>query len=148
MDPVTTAQATFASMMKDQVGPGLRALGFKGSGQVFALPVPDHFAQVGFQRSTFSDASAVRFTVNASVIPHRMWSEARVEKPYLPAKPSASILYGSLFWQKRIGELLPAGEDKWWLLHAGQDATVVGDEVLVAIRDFVLPAMRDQIAST
>ena len=75
-------------------------------------------------------------------------SEARVEKSYLPARPSASILYGSLFWQKRIGELLAAGEDKWWLLRDGQDATVVGDEVLVAIRAFALPAMRDQITST
>ena len=148
MGTVTTAQETFASMMKDHVGPGLRALGFKGSRQVFALPVPDHFAQIGFQKSTFSDASAVRFTVNASVIPRLIWSEARVEKSHLPAIPSASILYGSLFWQKRIGKLLPAGEDKWWLLHAGQDATVVADEVLVAIRDLALPAMLDQIAST
>ena len=85
---------------------------------------------------------------DASVIPRRTWSEARVEKSYLPARPSASILYGSLFWQKRIGELLAAGEDKWWLLRDGQDATVVGDEVLVAIRAFALPAMRDQITST
>jgi hypothetical protein len=100
MGPVNAAQETFASMMKDPVGPGLRALGFKGS----------------------------------------------VQKSYLPAKPSASILYGSLFWQKRIGKLLPAGEDKWWLVHAGHDAKVVGDEVLAAIRDFALPAMQDQIA--
>ena len=75
-------------------------------------------------------------------------NKSGAEKHYLPAKPSASILYGSLFWQKRIGKLLPAGEDKWWLLHAGQDATVVADEVLVAIRDFALPAMLDQITST
>ena len=140
-----TAQETFGSMMKEHVSPELRTLGFKGSGQAFTLPDDAHFAQVGFQKSTYSDSTAVRFTMNISVIPFDAWAEARLRKPYFPAKPSPSVLYGSLFWQKRVGQLLPGGEDTWWLVHAGQDTTSVANEVLAAIRTYVLPEMREQL---
>ena len=140
-----TAQETFASMMKEQIGPGLRTLGFKGSGHAFALPDDAHFAQVGFQKSTCSDSTAVRFTINVSVIALNAWAEAHLRKPYLPARPSPSVLYGSPFWQKRVGQLLPSGEDTWWLVHAGRDSTGVGDEVLTAVRTYVLPEMREQL---
>ena len=142
---VPTAQETFGSMMKDQISPGLRTLGFKGSGQAFTLPDDGHFAQVGFQKSTYSDSTAVRFTINVSVIPFDAWAEARLRKPYLPAKPSPSVLYGSPFWQKRLGQLLPGGEDTWWLVHAGQDTTSVANEVVTAISTYVLPEMREQL---
>ena len=142
---MTTAQEAFTSMMTEQMGPGLRALGFKGSGQVFTLPDDDHVAQIGFQKSTYSDSTAIRFTINVSVISLEAWAESRHRKPHLPAKPSPSVFYGSPFWQKRVGKLLPDQEDIWWWVHAGQDATSVASEVLTIVRDYVLPRMREQL---
>ncbi len=92
--------------MQEQIAPGLRTLGFIGSGQVFSLPEPGQFAQVGFQKSTYSDSSAVRFTLNVSVVQHAAWTDATRQQPYLPTKPSPSVVDGSPFWQVRVGRLL------------------------------------------
>jgi hypothetical protein len=65
---MVTAQETYREMMKTQVAPALRGLGFKGSGQNYELPSPGHWAMLGFQKSAWSDASALRFTVNVLVV--------------------------------------------------------------------------------
>jgi hypothetical protein len=45
---------------------------------------------LGFQKSQFSDASAVKFTIKLKVVPKTLWATMRVERPHLPAKPSPS----------------------------------------------------------
>jgi hypothetical protein len=42
-----TAQNTFKRMMREQVAPKLRVLGFKGSGQKFVLASDSHWALLG-----------------------------------------------------------------------------------------------------
>ena len=141
-----SAQETFAVMMKRTVAPALRDMGFKGSGQVFTLPTPTHFATIGFQKSAYSDASDVRVTANVSAVAVSAWETARAERSYLPAKPAANTFYGSFAWQKRIGELRPDGEDLWWAIPAGADPTPVAAEIIETVRQYALPAMKDQIA--
>ncbi|MFD8716751.1 DUF4304 domain-containing protein [Streptomyces sp. NPDC059629] len=65
---VPTAQAVFASMMSTQIAPALRALGLKGSGQIFELPHPVSWALLGFQKSAYNTAGHAEFTVNVTAI--------------------------------------------------------------------------------
>jgi hypothetical protein len=100
-----TAQEVFAAMMKDQVAPALRALGFKGS-----------------------------------------WETARAERPYLPKRPSGNIFYGGFAWQRRVGDLVPDRRERRWRVSADRPTEPVVADVLAAVRDSVLPAMRGRMA--
>jgi hypothetical protein len=60
---MTTAQDDFRAMLRDVLSPALRREGFKGS-RVKYVVRDAAWALVGFQRSTATNASAVKFTVN------------------------------------------------------------------------------------
>jgi hypothetical protein len=137
-----TAQETYGELLKKRVAPALRELGFKGSGQNYRLPSDDYWALLGFQKSTSSDASRVRFTANVLVVSRADWDAVREERPRLPERPTATTFWGTFVWQKRIGELLPGGEDLWWEVAAGVGASELADAVIWAVQDYVLPAMR------
>ena len=47
MSAVATAQETYGEMLKALVAPGLRAMGFKGSGQNYRVPSDDYWALLG-----------------------------------------------------------------------------------------------------
>ncbi|HLN62749.1 MAG TPA: DUF4304 domain-containing protein [Symbiobacteriaceae bacterium] len=104
-----TAQERFALMMRDQVGPALRELGLRGSGQSFRLPVDDFWALVGFQKSVWNDATEVSFTPNLTVVPKKEWEMIRERHPAYPKVPSATTYYVKSAWQERIGLLMPDG---------------------------------------
>ena len=72
-----TAQEMFRAMVRDQVAPALRDLGFKGSGQVYLLPSETHWAMLSFQKSASSDAASVRFAVNFDVTTKQEWEHRR-----------------------------------------------------------------------
>src|SRR5215203_3046681 len=83
-----TAQAVFKTMLRDQVAPRLRELGFEGSRQNFSLPSETHYALLAFQKSDFSDKSAVRFTVNLTVVGREDWEQgSRRAWPDQPLRP-------------------------------------------------------------
>jgi hypothetical protein len=132
-------------MFKRFVAPRLRELGFKGSGQNYELSSDEYWALLGFQKSTYSDASLVRFTANVLVVSRSTWNDIRAERPTLPRRPTATTFWGTFVWQKRIGALLPGGEDLWWKVEAGAGAAELADAVVRAARDYVLPAMRRQM---
>ncbi len=131
--------------MRDHIAPELRELGFKGSGGSFVLDDPEHWATIGFQRDRYSDRVEVRFTVNLQVVSRSDWQAARSQRGYLPERPAANTTYGRLVWWQRLGELLPVGRDVWWKVGPGTDLPALASEVLAAIRDYGLPAMRAQL---
>lgn len=140
---VSSAQVTFAAMLRDELAPRLRQLGFKGSGQAFSIPDDERWIHIGFQKSAWSDADAVRFTANVTVASKAEWDRMRQERTHLPAKPAPNTFYGSFVWQKRIGHLLPGGEDHWWSIGSDlSEAPRVAALVAAAIHDHVLPAIR------
>jgi Domain of unknown function (DUF4304) len=139
---MATAQETFKAMMKQTVGPGLRALGFQGSGQNYLLPSLEYWAMLGFQKAKWSDARQVGFTGNILVVSRATWADARREQSYFPERPTANTYWSTDCWQKRIGEVLPGGGDLWWELPADQDWADLASAVLWAVRDYVLPTMQ------
>ena len=140
-----TAQETFGAFMRDHLAPGLRRLGFKGSGQVFAIPDDARWIQIGIQRSVHSDATRIEFTINTQIVERRVWDELRMERPYLPAHPSPNTRYGPSVWQQRIGLLMPAGGDHWWELTPRTDLGSLGSEVMDAVLFYGMPAIERQI---
>src|SRR5438093_6746629 len=102
-------------MLRLAIAPGLRALGFKGSGQVYEPPDEQYWSLLGFQRSVASDRHEARFTINLSVAEKAGWAEARREHSYYPVKPNPNIHCG-FEWYERIGSLLPEHKDHWWRL--------------------------------
>jgi hypothetical protein len=140
-----TALDIFRLMMRGEIAPELRQMGFKGSGQSFTLPSETHWVLLGFQKSMASNAKAVRFTVNETAASKRAWLEARSVRSYLPERPSANISYGAFAWQRRIGRLLPDTQDKWWTVAPRASTERVKVEVLDATRIYALPAIEEQL---
>jgi Domain of unknown function (DUF4304) len=142
---VATAQETYRRMLKTQLAPGLRELGFKGSGRSYELPCPDHWAMLGLQGSKWNDSSEVLFTINLLVVSRSVWERERAQDSYLGAKPKPNYMYGTFAWWERIGSLMPEREDKWWTVNAGMDTEDLSREVLLAVESYGLPAMRAQL---
>jgi hypothetical protein len=132
-------------MIRGDLAPALRALGFKGSGQVYTLPDAENWALVGIQRSQFSDRNDLRFTINLTVADKAMWAKRRADHLWLPERPSANTSYGGDIWQARIGQLMPERPDKWWRISPDTDVARLAAEFLAAIRDLALPAMRSRM---
>jgi hypothetical protein len=137
-----TALEAFTNLIRDHVGPALRADGFKGSGVAFTLPEPAHWVNLGFQKSRYSDSEDVKFTVNLTVVSKATWAAQRQAQPYLPERPAANTRYGTFAWQRRIGLLMPDGIDHWWTVHSTTNLPDLAADVLQWIRSYGLPAIR------
>jgi len=133
-------------MVKEQIAPALRELGFKGSGQRFTLPDDEHWALIGLQKFTWSDREEVEFTANVTVARRDAWEEERARRPGLPKQPSANIFYGTYAWQQRIGSLAPGGEERKWRVSPDRPTDAVAEDFVAAVREYALPAMREQMA--
>ncbi len=126
----------------------MRAHGLRGTERVFTLPSPTHFALVGIQSSTSSTSELVMFTVNLMVVGKADWMATRTELDWLPVKPSANAGYPvASQWVERIG-ILVDGRDHWWSLDArGTMRDHVSREVVAAITNHGLPAMRTRMTT-
>ena len=120
----------YADLMKNAFAPALRAEGMRGSGGRFELPSATYWAQLGFQKSQYSDGQEVRFTVNLSVIDRAEWDTQVAKHPYLGPRPTPTSHYDRWARQQRIGLLNPDRADKWWRLVRGEQPAAVRDDVL------------------
>jgi hypothetical protein len=122
---VLSSQETFKAMVKEVVGPSLRELGFKGSGQRFRFQRERVVCGFGFQKSMHSRKDHVRFTVNVGA--------------YDDTAPIA--MGGHLgFWGERIGFLSSRTGDKWWTIAADESTAEVAHDVLWYAAERALPA--------
>jgi hypothetical protein len=139
---MTTAQERFSSLLRLYLSPGLRALGFKGSAQSYHIPSCCCWILLGIQRSTFSDAADLRFTLNLTVADKHKWAEMSSRRSEWPDRPNPNRLYGPGIWQARIGRLLPDNGDKWWHITPDTEVGALVNEVLALVRDHALPRMK------
>lgn len=140
-------------MLQAQVAPALRAMGFKGSGRQYEIPNETHWALLGFQASAWSDRQELSFTVNLTVVSRDDWAEIHSAYPQLGEKPKANSglppiftrVSGTGYWHERIGMVMPGRRDTWWEVAADGQTATVAEDVLGAIRNNALPAMRERI---
>ena len=148
-----TAQETFARMLRYDVAPLLREMGFRGSGQNFSVPNASHWALLDFQRSAWSYRHRLTFTANMTVVSRDEWSASTDEYPGLSRRPGANWSPAPIFtrvwetgyWHSRIGMVMPERLDTWWEVVAGDETARVAEEVIAAIREYGLPAMHERM---
>jgi len=87
----------------------------------------------------------VKFTANVSVTTKPEWEAKRVDQSFLGDKPMPNALPWG--WGTRIGLLMPAQRDHWWVLQTGTDWRPTADEVLDAVENIALPRMLVQLAA-
>jgi hypothetical protein len=95
-DQLPSPQDVYAELTKTTFAPSHRAVGLRGSNGRFELPSDIYWAQLAFQKSAYSGADEVRFTINLSVISQaERASEATAANPRLGRQPTPTIHYGS-----------------------------------------------------
>lgn len=144
-DDVPSPQHVYAEMMKSDFGPALRDAGLRGSGGRYELPSDTWWAQLGFQKSSYSDGQEVRFTINLSVIRRDEWAAEATARPYLGQRPTPTAYYGPWADQTRIGGLTPGGADKWWRIVHGVPIDDVRDDVLHDLLTYAVPWLRERV---
>jgi hypothetical protein len=130
-------------MIKTELAPGLRSLGFTGSGRNYDLGWAEHWAMLGLQASQWSDRERLTFTINLLVVSRKVWAQQREEHAFLGAKPAPNIHPGPFAWHERIGMVMPDNLDTWWEVRAGGNTEPVAREALEAVEVYGLPAMRE-----
>lgn len=138
------AEEWFRFMVDTNLAPGLRALGFFGVGLRFRIESNRHWGEILVEQAPPLTTKAVRFTVQVGVISRDEWAEQLRVRPYSPAGEAAHTQ--TTGWRAPIGELVtvaghPIGE-LWWELEVGRPFDSLAREVLAAVREFALPAMR------
>jgi hypothetical protein len=136
------ASRKLAAMLKDRVAPVLREMGFKGSGQNYHLPVPDHYALLGFQRARFGTRHDVLFTINLLACSYADWAALVEKRPHYAPKPILSAPYEEPVWSQRIGHLMPENLDHWWQVLDDTDMEALAAEVIGVLREYGVPALR------
>jgi hypothetical protein len=114
-----TARDGYLRMMRTTVVPELRRLGFTGSGRRFTLQTPKALGSIAFQQSQGNSWMGVRFTANVSVTSRAGWTA-------------------------RLGELSHHGCDHWWSVWAGFPSDDVAADLITAIRDHAVPAIKGE----
>ena len=111
------AQEAFQQMMRTQVAPSLRELGFIGPLRHLRYISGDHSGAIRLQKSRYSSKQRVSFTFHVGA----------------PCMGDVVIIY-----------LMPEREPPfpyWSELHAGQPTGPVADSVVAVVRHFALPAI-------
>lgn len=140
-----TAQELFKVMMRDEVGPGLRKLGLRGSGRKYKLPDEEAYRLLSFQGWHYSSSEKLQFTINLALISKLEW-ETRSKFEYetrgwrWPAAPSSSGY--PVGEDLRLGQLMPGGGDRWWTLRASDESRALATELLDAISAYGVPWLR------
>jgi hypothetical protein len=50
-------------------------------------------------------------------------------------------------WERRIGFVLPFNDGHWWNDPPDEPTAPLAHEIVAAVRDYALPAMREQMVS-
>lgn len=133
---VMTAQDVFKAMLREHIAPEMRCAGLKGSGQKYRLDLADHFALLGIQRASGSDAEVIRWTANVLAVSRADWSALVAKYPHHGDAPKHNYSYGN--WDTRVS-LLAYATDRWWEVRSDQDPAAASTEPLAAIREYGLP---------
>jgi hypothetical protein len=149
------AADAYRRLLRDHVGPGLRGEGLRGSGSSWAQPSDTHWVMVGFQTDRWPAETAASFTSNLVVLSKAAWAAENVPAGRRPERPHPNEshyrgwgdgIHPTIGWAERIGFLMPVAQDHWWTVAPDTDLDGLATEVLVALRDHGLPAIRRVLA--
>lgn len=117
----------------NRVADFLQQRGFGRRGAIFFRVRAGNWALIELQKSQKTSADAVVFTVNVGVVSERL---ARFFS--IPLKPNQLPESSEWHWRRRLGFLLPEGQDKWWTLRPSTRVEEVSHEMEGAL-ELALP---------
>ena len=141
------AQDWFRFMVETSLAPGLRALGFFGTGSRFKLEGEDCRGELALEQTRSFSSRTVRFTLLVGVVARDEWSAQLRVRPYYPTSEITRTERTS--WQEPIGKLVTVGGfpvgDLWWELEVGKPFKGMANEIISTVREFALPAIEDRM---
>ena len=116
------------------LAPAAKAAGFKKQARTFRRRDGEAILVTNVQASRSNLGDHGRFTVNLGVFFPAVDARSSVPErdPARPSEPGCQL-------RRRLGELLPAAEDRWWDVTPGTDATALGREIADLWRGFGVP---------
>jgi Domain of unknown function (DUF4304) len=132
----THARRILDEVINSSLTPILRPLGFKKTGHNLRRALAQCTQVVNVQASNWSSAKDLRFTVNMGVFYPQVLAHGPFDgwRPSLSAPPEHRCQL-----RARLGQFMPGGEDKWWTIHAVDDASPVANELREMFKAHGLP---------
>lgn len=121
-----TPRVAYDQMIRDELGPSLRARGFRKRRNNFRRTEEAGWQVVDFQASQWGSRDEVRFTLN-------LW----VGVTELADADADSHV------QERIGAVLD-GDDRWWSVDATTDIDRLADELRRIVDEYALPWLQER----
>jgi Domain of unknown function (DUF4304) len=117
-----TAREKYDAMLREEIGPWLRARGFRKRRNRWRRADDDGWQVVDFQASAWGSRDDVRFTIN-------LWVGV------------SELAKAEAFNQVevRVGTLLPGEEDGWWALDPATDTASLANELRHVLEGRCLP---------
>lgn len=139
-----TAQDVFKAMLRQEIAPALRALGFKGSGNRYEMSRDEYRIQIQLQRSKWSTRDSVQFDANLSVIhPATM---ALFNEQNQSARQQGKAMEGSGSFHSRLNTLSRRNTHGFpWIIRANEPTEPVAHDFIEAIRRDFLPVIEEEV---
>jgi len=140
-----TAQDAYKALLRTRIAPGLRTMGFKGSGNSFSMVRGDYGVGVNFQKNKWSTRDSVTFDVNLSVV-HQANNESFERENVVARRLGKEIevpTSGNFF--TRLSKLGQPKENFPWAVTRGGSNDEVALDVLDAIRVHFLPKVEEEL---
>ncbi len=125
------------SFIFDKIADFLKDDDFKKRGNHFFKRNGEIGYCVNIQNDKWNDAMHIRFTLNLGIYTERFWLECEDFKntgiiPTFPKEYECAI-------RKRIGNLLPVKEDKWYCITSGTDVMKLWSKIERDLTEYILP---------
>jgi hypothetical protein len=139
-----TAQDAFKRFVADELRGTFMARGFRARGFTFHRRVADNFGIVQLQKSQYSTATNVDFTINLGVFSGRvqqtlsniMWMP---EVRDVPTEPACHL-------RQRVGFLLPERRDTWWSVREDEDTAELGAAIRLVLEQHAFPFLQARMS--
>jgi hypothetical protein len=131
------AQEAFDALVRAGVGPFLKERGFRRTRFNFHRQVSGNWQVVNLQKSAFSDAQDVRFTVNLGVALERLrggvfdWPDGK--------RPPESRCH----LRERLGFVM-SGRDVWWTVSPDTDVVALAETITLGLERYGVPWLEER----
>lgn len=135
-------------MIRDELEPRLRALGFTGSQGTYDLAVPGHFARLGIYEYWGNTSFRFQFTVDVLTVSHTDWQTFRATRLAAGGddwgeQPQIGVHYGPGGpWSERLATLM-GNPDPWWFISPRRPTLPVAEAIATGIEHHALPRIRE-----
>ena len=144
---VDSAQTAFKLMVRDQIAPALRRMGFKGTGNNYEMSVEGYRVQVQLQRSKWSTRDCVQFDANVSVV-HPATIELFNEENRRARQQGKEIedLDGGGGFHARLNSLARRNALGFpWIVGPDEASEPIADDFIECVRQYFLPVVEEEL---